>query len=79
MNISHNGNISNRVSLFADHGTKQSKYLEPDYFLSSSQSNSYYTRKYSGSHNLNFKSKSSKIARVESVILLSLGFQLLWK
>ncbi|WP_032139742.1 hypothetical protein [Rickettsia tamurae] len=71
MNISHNESISNRASLFAAQETNQSKYLEPDYFLPSSSSESYYSRKYSGIHNLNFKSKFSKVARILSASLLS--------
>ena len=50
------------------------KYLTPDYFLLSSHSESYYSKKYVGNSNLNLKSKSRKISRVASVMLLSLGF-----
>lgn len=50
------------------------QYLTPDYFLPSSSNAHYYSRQYNGNLNLNLKSKSSKITRVASVMLLSLSF-----
>ena len=58
------------------------RYLTPDYFLPASQSESYYSKKYSGNHATSgssigikpiYQSKSRKIYRVASVIMLSLG------
>ena len=74
MNISQNHTVDNSSKLLAASGTNQSKYLTPDYFLPASCSESYYSKKYVGNSNLNLKSKSRKISRVASVMLLSLGF-----
>ena len=63
MNISHNHTVGNRTTLLADHGANQSKYLDPDYCLPASQSDSYYSRKYSRS--------ISRISRIVSAGLLS--------
>ena len=76
-----NSTITKEKKLFYKHtlryNTTQSHplpYLTPDYFLPASCSESYYSKKYVGNSNLNLKSKSSKIARVASTILLSLSF-----
>jgi hypothetical protein len=45
MNISYYPCDSNRAKLFANQGSTKSKYLQPDYFLSSSN-NSYLGKKY---------------------------------
>lgn len=74
MNISHYPCDGNNGRVLADHGSNQSKHLQPDYFLPSSHSESYYSKNYVGNFNLNLKSKSSKISRVASVMLLSLSF-----
>lgn len=59
------------------------QYLIPDYFLPASQSESYYSKKYSCNHTTsgssigikpNHQSKFRKISRVASIMLLSLGF-----
>jgi len=60
----------------------QPQYLSPDYFLPASQSKSYYSKKYIGNQTAgitqgirpSYQSKRSKIARVASIMLLSLGF-----
>ncbi|EER20749.1 MULTISPECIES: autotransporter outer membrane beta-barrel domain-containing protein [spotted fever group] len=50
------------------------KYLTPDYFLPSSHSESYYSRKYSGSTNFsNHKSFRSRIKQVATVSLIFLS------
>ena len=74
MNISHYHSVGNNSRVAPASDTNQSKYLTPDYFLPSSHSESYYSKKYVGNSNLNLKSKSSKIARLASAILLSLSF-----
>lgn len=63
MNIPHNESIGNSTKLLAVPETNQSKYLEPGYFLSASQSESYYSNKYGRS--------ISKISRIVSASLLS--------
>ena len=63
MNISHHHTVGNSGKLFAALGTNRSKYLTPDYFLPSSQSDSYYSKKYSRS--------ISRISRIVSASLLS--------
>jgi hypothetical protein len=66
MNISHNHTVGNSGKVFAALGTNRSKYLTPDYFLPSSQRDSYYSRKYNNSI-----SKISRISRIVSASLLS--------
>lgn len=63
MNISHHHCVGNSTKLLADHGTNQSKYLDPDYFLPASQRTSYYSKKYGRS--------IGRISRIVSVSLLS--------
>lgn len=63
MNISHYPCVGNSSKLFAASVTNQSKYLTPDYFLPSSQIESYYSRKYKRSIN--------RISRIISASLLS--------
>ncbi|HJD66840.1 MAG TPA: hypothetical protein LFV91_07520, partial [Rickettsia endosymbiont of Bembidion nr. Transversale] len=50
------------------------KYLTPDYFLPSSHSESYYSKKYSGSTNFSkHKSLSTRLKQVATVSLIFLS------
>lgn len=75
-------NISTDCLPYQANSNNTPKYLTPDYFLPSSSNAQYYSKKYSGNHtvrtsigiNHSHQSKYSKIARVASIMLLSLGF-----
>jgi len=76
--MTQNNKLTCSIGVFKKYNISNNtpQYLTPDYFLASSHSESYYSKKYSDSidANSNYQQKHSKISRVASMILLSLGF-----